>query len=257
MIGGLFNDESGVSETLGYIIIFGIVFTCIGIVIVSGNQIISNTEARTTYQGIQQSFTVLSSDLRKTAFDATPMRTQKIQYTGSMQFSPNDISITVQGTSSRTFTIGSLTFSSDSLLQSIKLEDDAVIESYGVGGNQSIMSQEPRMYISSSGTSNTLMVPIIDMKGASGITTNSTMGGSGVSTIQMSYNSAMSYPITPYPNNTVNIIVNTGNTNAWKNYLSGQFPTATVTTSNNVVTALIPNVNQATVIDYKIGISMS
>ncbi len=250
------TDESGVSETLGYIIIFGIVFTCIGMLVVSGNQAISDAEQRTSFQAIQQSFNVLSSDLRKTAFDAAPMRSIQIKYDGSMQFDPNDVRIAVDTDQGSVYqaNIGSFSFIPGRQNQRLKLENDAVIESYG-SGSQSIMSQEPRLYISNINNYKVLMISLINMEDITGATNTSSLGGTGICTINMRSTGSRQYTL-PTTNKNIIISITTDNTNAWKIYFERKFPGSNPGIAGNVVTATIPNIDQVIVVEYNIGISM-
>jgi hypothetical protein len=253
----LIRDGDAVSETLGYIIIFGIVFMCIGILLVSGNQIISNAEEQTMFQGIEQSFNVLSSDLRKTSFDASPMRTLQIRLDGSMEFSPNDFDLVVTG-SDDTYIIypggpfGSIRFQSARTSKSISLENDAVIKDFSdLGADTSIMSQQPRMYVSDD--SHTLMVSVIYLEGI-----ESGVGGQGVADIKMSYDSITTYSDAP-PGGIVKIKVLTDNKNAWKNYFLEQFKdySPAVSFPGGYVELSLQGISKVEVVEYKINVAMS
>ncbi len=252
------KGDRAVSETLGYIIVFGIVFTCIGILVLSGNQIISNAEDRTMFQGLQQSFSVLSSDLRKTAFDASPMRTLQIKYDGSMHFSQNDFQLLVCNKDKAeifpaTGARGAINFKSSSMQQGLSLENDAVIENYALYSDSSVMSQTPRIYVSGDSVK-TLVVNNINLQGS-----DASMGGSGVATIRLS-----SAGITPYPPSTLSediviFKIKTNNQNAWKNYFTSQFSAynPSFNTSPGEIEVTLTGIDQVQVVVYDINVAMS
>ncbi len=253
---GFVRDRGAVSETLGYVMIFGIVFTCIGILMFSGSQIISDTEERTMFQGIEQSFNVLSSDLRKTSFDASPMRTFQIRYDGTMQFSPGDFDLVVARSDDTPIysggPAGSIRFRSTRTSQSISLENDAVVMNYADNGaDSSVMSQPPRMYVSED--TRTLMVSVIDLEGAGG-----SMGGQGVADIRMGYGGVTLYSDTP-ADHVARIKVKTGNTNAWKSYLAGEFKdySPAINAAGGWVDVTLTGVDEVKVVEYKINVEMS
>ncbi len=251
----LMRDGNAVSETLGYILIFGIVFTCIGILIVSGNQIISNTEERTMFQGIEQGFNVLSSDLRKTSFDASPMRTFQIRYDGSMQFVPDDFDVVVARSDGTPVysggPVGSIRFRSARTPQSISLENDAVVKNYtDYGPDSSVMSRLPRMYVSKD--THTLMVSVVDLEGAGG-----SMGGQGVADVRMQYGGITLYSDTP-ADHAATIKVKTDNTNAWKSYFADAFKdySPVISASGGWVEVTLTGVDEVKVVEYTINVAM-
>ncbi len=73
------SSEQAVSETLGYIIIFGIITACIAMVFVIGSQIITQTQDRANFQSMEQNFEVISSDVSRTAFEASPAMSTRVK----------------------------------------------------------------------------------------------------------------------------------------------------------------------------------
>ena len=72
------KDDKAVSETIGFILIFAIVLTCIGIILLYGNQVLDVTKNENNFQSIQQGFIVLQSDLQQVALEQTPVKTSMI-----------------------------------------------------------------------------------------------------------------------------------------------------------------------------------
>lgn len=263
----LFNDENGVSETVGYILIFGIVFTCIGILLVMGNQIIGSTETQTSFQGIQQSFNVLTSDISQTAFQATPVRTMQVRYDGTLSFIPGGNTITVSrsdGTQTQTYKPGVIRFDSKGLKQNIEIENGALATNFG-DTNNSQLTTTPRMYVAND--TKTLFISIIDLQG------NSTLqGGSGVSNIKLTYlGSNIAAPIDTSGTHQVEFTIKTNSTAAWTTYINSEFanfnPVITIDyTQHPAVITVIMGVNSATsnyridkvtAVSYHIKVQMS
>ncbi|MCD1294136.1 hypothetical protein CUJ83_03900 [Methanocella sp. CWC-04] len=250
---GLFSDERAVSEAIGYVIIFGMVITCIGIVLVSGDQVIKDTEARTSFQGVEQSFNVLASDLTKTALESSPVKTTRIKFDmGSLRLEPDDNMLVVKFPSGGAVPIysgnyGSVRFESSRNDRAISLENGAIVEEYSIS---SIMSKPPRMYYSPD--SKTLMITVIDLKGE-----RAAVGNSALCSIQMKYSGSELIDISG-PENTVEICVMTNATDAWKSYFTNDFtPVMTIQpSSDGWVNATLGNVKRVMIVRYDIDMKI-
>jgi hypothetical protein len=216
--GGIIPDDRAVSETIGYIIIFGIVIAGIGMVFMIGGQILSDTQESASFQGLEQSFEVISSDLKRTAFEESPIMTTrvKIDY-GTLALLPggaSDCEILVKdaGSNSYHMPLGVLKFISDSYGNNISIENGALVKTYnGDGSFASIMSSEPRIFYSM--PTRTLMISVVNLKGEP-----SSYGG-GIDTIRLRYMDS-SMPAFADVAGPVTICIRTNNTNAWNNYFS-------------------------------------
>jgi hypothetical protein len=181
-------DERAVSETLGYIMIFGIVVAGIAMVYLIGSHIIANTQESASFQGLEQSFAVVASDIRSTAFEESPMMTTRVSIDyGVMSLMPEADSgtmIILTGNDSSDVKyvqpIGVLTFNSQTYGKSITLENGALVKMQdGNGAYGSSMALQPRIFFSRS--TNTLMVTVINLKGTYGGYTG------GIGNIQTQY----------------------------------------------------------------------
>jgi hypothetical protein len=72
------RNEDAVSESLGRIMIFGVIMACIALIYINGNAIINDAQESTNFQGMEQGFQIIGSDLRKTAYEESPMMTSRV-----------------------------------------------------------------------------------------------------------------------------------------------------------------------------------
>jgi hypothetical protein len=218
-------DERAVSETLGYVIIFGVVLAGIAMVFLIGSQIINSTQESASFQSIEQSFNVVGSDIRSTAFQESPMMVTRIKVDyGVLSMLPDtasgsEVIITdSSGSLINDTPIGVLTFASEDYGKSITLENGALVKMYGGNGSYgSSMILQPRIFYSNS--TKTLMVTLINLKGDyRGFT-------GGIDNIRSEYISSdiSSHTlVTP----TINIKVRSNYTGAWNDYFLNTLPSA-------------------------------
>ena len=233
MISTLTDDDRAVSESLGYVIIFGVIVSCIALVLLSGNQIINDTEKQTSFNGMKQSFDVIGSDLRKAAYGGTTVITTSVKVdSGSLYMkdaSSSDMRIEVYDDTNFDHykygkDIGAIGYTSDIYGQSIGIENGAVIETYGGNGKTgSIMTSQPRIFYSAA--TGTLMIDVINLDGAS------VSQGGGVARIQTKSEDFSTETFTPSSSN-VEIRVKTDNPGAWNDYFTNG-PKLTVSTADN------------------------
>ena len=212
-------DESAVSETLGYILIFGIVVAGIAMVFLIGSQILADTQESANFQGMQQGFEVISSDLRRTAFDESPIMTTRVKIDygtlAMMSSARSDYRIVIRDSNNNELydmPIGILEFDSSHYGKSISLENGALVTTYENGSYGSIMAKEPRIFYSAS--NHTLLVSTINLEGDD----ISYSGGidnirSGFLNSNMQTNTAIQPPIW--------LCIRTNNTGAWDTFFTG------------------------------------
>jgi hypothetical protein len=254
-----FNDEA-VSETLGYIIIFGIIVACIAMVYMIGSQIIADTQESTSFQGMEQNFEVIGSDLRRTAFEASPVMTTRVQIDhGTLYLQPADVSgsmMVVDFDGNRYVTrLGTLGFQSSKWGKFISLEDGALVKMYsGNGSFGTIMSLDPKMFYS--GSTDTLFLSVLDIKNGGG--TLSTSGG--ISNIQSKYEDSKIFEYTSSDFHDVNICMRTNYTGAWNDYFTTKFDPALVVSDTgdptNWTNATVTGVKRLVIARYNISVSI-
>jgi len=220
-------DERAVSETLGYIMIFGIVVAGIAMVFLIGSNIIANTQESASFQGLEQSFAVVASDIRSTAFEESPMMTTRVNIDyGVLSLMPekseavcnNMIVICGNDLADVKYKqpIGVLTFNSQTYGKSITLENGALVKMQdGNGAYGSSMMLQPRIFYSLS--TNTLMVTVINLKGTYGGYTG------GIGNIQTQYqDDSRMDEFTGLSN--AKICIKTNYTGAWKDFFMNSMP---------------------------------
>jgi hypothetical protein len=254
------KDERGVSETLGYIMIFGVVVAGIAMVYLLGSHIIDNTQESASFQGLEQSFAVISSDLRCTALEESPMMTTrvKIDY-GVLSLLPEDRSgseVVIYGNDSSDLKyeqpIGTLKFNSKTYGKSIALENGALLEMFdGNGTYGSALLQEPRIFYSKS--TNTLMMTVINLKGDYISVTGS------IRNIRTQY---LSNSLNEYAGlSSARICIRTNYTGAWNDYFLNSMPDAskiidTTGDTGNWTNVTFPGIYKMVVIAYDIGVQV-
>jgi hypothetical protein len=110
------SDEVAVSETLGYILIFMIVLTCIAFILLTGNTVLDNAKSQNNFKSMEQGFTVLSSDMKQVALEGTPVKTTRIHMEGgavSADKNSNDLTVVFNSNTYSFPNTGNITFRSD------------------------------------------------------------------------------------------------------------------------------------------------
>jgi hypothetical protein len=162
------SNDLAVSESLGYILIFGVVMACIAVLFITGNQIIADNQKSVSFQSMTQNFNVIQSDLMTTASGSSPVMTTKMNINnGVLSLLPDTMSgskiVTEFNGATDEVPMGKLIYQATND-QAIALEDGAIIMQYGFdGATGSIMSQQPKIYYSPK--MGALMISTIDLTG--------------------------------------------------------------------------------------------
>ena len=77
-------DDSGVSESLGYILVFAIVLTGIAGIVFFGVTMLNDAKDRNNFQNVEQGLTVVQSDLKRVAMEKAPVKTTKMHVEGGV-----------------------------------------------------------------------------------------------------------------------------------------------------------------------------
>mgnify|MGYP005832179885 FL=1 len=251
----LHNNDEAVSESLGYILIFGVVISCIGIMLLSGSQVISDTEKRNSLQAVEQSFNILSSDIKMTAFDSSPIRTDRIKIDGgSILVDSQEPVLTVKYPGSSvlfTDAIGSVVYASDSSDDTIAVENGALIKGYGTSNSQIV--SEPRMYYCQD--TRTLMISVIDISGVP-----SSIGGDTICNLKLK-SSGVAQPIEMISasGDTVTISIKSEYGRAWEQYYTKSFkPNMAVQPGpSGWTTVTLDNVRRVIIVRYDINVEVA
>lgn len=188
--------ESGVSETVGFIIIFGIMMAGIGLVALYGYPTLLNSQEEANIRNMERNMISLQSDVNALVYKSVPYKETTMQVSGGVLsvkkpdpassyfiISDDSGSLIDEGHfSGGKFPPGELHFLSDSGDRSIGLENGAVVYEQSGG---SVMLSEPRWFIASDPISGekTLIITLVqvDIDPSASVTATS-----GISTVQMS-----------------------------------------------------------------------
>lgn len=176
---GIERKEKAVSETVGFVIILGIVMSGIGLVTLYGYPALLDRQADANIKNMEKTLIVLQTDINTLAYKNVPYQETTVQVSGgTLSVAPHHsepyFDITVD-TFHTQFFPGKLRFISEDGGTIIVLENGAVIKRYpGITG--SVMIAEPRWYYDS--PTETLVITLINITG-------SNLAQTGIGTISM------------------------------------------------------------------------
>jgi len=224
-----FNGEWAVSETVGFVIIFGIMMTGIAMVTLFGYPALLNAQADANIRNMERNMIVLQSDVNALVYKSVPYKETTMQVSGGVLSveNPNDdksLSVKVDGVdilnipaSANRFQFGNLLFKSETGLPIISLLNGAVVKRELSG---SVMLSEPRWFFDDA--TKTFVITLIQ------VDSSNNLAKSGICTIRMEI-SPMTIDVTntiikDYVGNPKSVYVNYRDPQsdfyrAWDNYL--------------------------------------
>lgn len=240
------RNEKGVSETVGFIIIFGIVITGIGLVTLYGYPVLLNQQAEANIRNMQKNMIVLQSDINSLTYKNVPYQETSLQVSGgtlmiedpSMDLS----SFSIYNASPpppyfvQDFRPGQLLFISDSEPVEIGLQNGAVVK-WQQGG--SVMISEPRWFFDVD--TGTLVITLIQ------IDSDTNMAQTGIGTVSMNIAQISNNEYNSPGAVTIKYSISGGYPKAWENYFNNFAPTTTSTVS-------IPDVDKLVIKTYKVTV---
>jgi hypothetical protein len=229
--------ELAVSETIGFIIIFGIVMTGIAIVTLYGYPALMQEQENTNIKNMQKNMIVLQSDLKSLTYKNVPYQESVIQVSGGTLLIKNSTDTTPNFNISCStcvppvdveFKPGELYFISSSGMESISLENGGVHIQYWSSPDGSAMLSNPSWYLDK--TCATFVIHLIKMEPASPY-----IAQTGIGTVRMQLVNSSQDPSYDIENKDVRICYNPSLTDnykvAWENYFSS--PDLALTTSGS------------------------
>ncbi|MBN1194821.1 MAG: hypothetical protein JXA08_05685 [Methanomicrobiaceae archaeon] len=223
-----FSDDA-VSESIGFIIIFGLVITGIALVSLYGYPLLLKQQVSSDERTMEQTLLILQNDMKLLSYSNVPYKDTSLRVSGGA------LSVFNTSASQQTFTIrywnttggytetkvyqpGELRYSSDAGTAVISIENGAILKRQQ-DATGSVMLAEPRWFFDS--TTQTLVVFLLSVQA------DTDMSLSGIGNIQMSRTVepaviTMDYPApgqnvsvryTPDPDNDYSV--------AWKQYFTG------------------------------------
>ncbi len=215
--------NSGVSETIGFIIIFGIVMTGIAIVTLYGYPALTQEQANANIKNMEKNMLVLQSDLKSLTFKSVPYQETTMQVSGGtllINENPNPVwpyfTISVPGENIPSFFPGDLRYISSDGMANIALENGAVHIRYWYDSTGSAMLAEPSWFYDT--TKNTYVIHLIRLNASSDF------AQTGIGTVRMQILDPPEQEVIPITGKTVKISYQ-GNPEedymiAWKNYFN-------------------------------------
>jgi hypothetical protein len=247
------GGDGGVSEVLGFLLIFTIIIAGIGLVTLYGYPMLLLQQSSANEKIMEKNMIVLQNDLKSLSYNMVPYSETSLNVGGgaltvyNMSYSPTSSSnFTISDNSGPlvTFQPGDMRYESTSAQTEISLENGAVVMRM-LAENGSTMLAEPRWFYDA--PTGTAVIYLI------GFNTTDVMARSGVGTVAMSLGltNYTVYSIPPggtvtvqyTPNPSVDYSV------AWGNYFTN---TVGMSPVSNEVYAFPPNVNTLVIYRYEI-----
>ena len=245
------SDDRGVSESLGYVLIFAIVLTGIAGIVFVGVTILNDAKDRNNFQNVEQGLGVVQSDLKRVAMEKAPVKTSKLHIEGgslATNFTAAKIRVEFNGNTYQN-TTGEITFqSATSGLKTISIEDAGLWESTGPQSDLGIAP--PRIF--SSPTNGAIIINVIRLNG-----TASAIASAGTTNIVMEYAGNRVIPIhAPAPGD-VTITVSTSYPNAWARFIQDSingFSLSPITVTGDSMQVTISGVSEVIISEHTIDI---
>jgi hypothetical protein len=225
------SNESGVSEAIGFMLIFGMVIVGIGLVTLYGYPLLLKQQVGADEKIMEKNMIVLQNDVKSLAYKTVPFKETSLKigggtltiYNSSAASPSSNISIDNSVVASylppftvnTRFTPGELRYESLSSQTDISLQNGAVVlRPHSEPG--SVMLAEPRWFFDK--VTNTMVINLVEF------TSETIMAKEGIGTVQMSLTGEPYYNETLVPiNGNVTITYNPGATQdysvAWDNYI--------------------------------------
>jgi hypothetical protein len=233
-------EREGVSESIGYLIIFGLVLTGIGLITLYGYPLLMQQQSSANMRNMEQTMIVLQNDVKSLTYKLANFKETALRVSGGSLslygsgYSPakeQRFRITTDGTMDQAdFYPGELRYFSTNDNTVITLENGAVIEK-PLSTNGSFMLADPRWYLDNSSGRRTLVINFMNLTGEN---QNQLLSQAGIGTVRMRLArtnmttrsvdwdplpGGQDITITYYPDNK-GIITPEGYGLAWKTYLT-------------------------------------
>ena len=206
----------GVSEVVGYLLVFSIVVTIVSVIYASGMPMVERTKENSALQSMETVFITLQSNIKKVALAQSPVRTMKlnlIKGSISANKTAGTITITVDG-NDISIQFGNIEYTLGA--RKMIYELGAVIES--TPGGSIIVSDPPIFFTNSSGKAH-VFISVINASGTFS-------AGGGIAEMQIGpYNVSRDTHVyyNSSPVTSLNISVTSQYQDAWDRYLNKEF----------------------------------
>jgi len=226
-------DDQGVSESIGFLLIFSIMIAGIGLVTLYGYPLLLQQQVGAEEKIMEKNMIVLQNDIKSLAYKTVPYKETSLKigggsltvYNSSYSPSSSAITITVSGdTYINSFRPGELRYESVSAQTDISLQNGAVVLRPRIdqgSTNASVMLAEPRWFYDANPITNTgtIVINLIN------ITSDNLMAKEGIGTVRMRM---VGEPYYNYTENVNSIVIDytplgQDYSVAWDNYIKKTF----------------------------------
>jgi hypothetical protein len=229
------SNDRGVSEAIGFMLIFGIVIAGIGLVTLYGYPLLLQQQVGADEKIMEKNMIVLQNDIKSLAYKTVPFKETSLKIGGgsltvyNSSYSPPSSTIEINNgvvasylppyTVNTKFTPGELRYESVSAQTDISLQNGAVVLRPRINKgstNGSLMLAEPRWFFDTN--TNKMVINLIEL------TSDTIMAKEGIGTVQMSLTGEPYYNETFVSvNQNITIVYNPDATQdysvAWDNYI--------------------------------------
>lgn len=235
-------NDSGVSETVGFILIIGILITGITLVSLSGYPALLQEQQNANFRNMERGMISLQSEIKSLVYKNVPYRETTLQVEGGTlvvlnEPDPSGASFTISGVG--VFYPGESIYTTDDQKGAVSLENGAVQQRFVYDPTGSTMLADPR-WVYDAETS-TYIIPLIR------INASESASKAGFTTVQMKLTGYNQVPYTISPGTTVTYHANPedNHNTAWRNYLKDpslhmQFEEGSSDSFNSVFTLVGP-----------------
>jgi len=237
--------EGGVSEAIGYIIIFGLVMTGIGLVTLYGYPVLMQQESSANIRNMEQTMIVLQNDIKSLTYKLVPYKETTLRVSGGTLMLVNRTSMDQSfQITYNTFPVGpdpfipgELRFIAQKENAVISLENGAVIKRE-IGSTGSFMLAQPRWYVDTYSGSDTLIINYIQL---GSLMEKPYLSQTGVGTVRMRHFQTLYWNPTSVNNGIVEITYSHSivdneaydYSQAWRNFLTDSNGLAMTETAPN------------------------
>ena len=215
------NRENGVSETVGFIIIFGIMVTGIGLVTVYGYPMLLQEQQNTNVRNMERLMIVLQNELKSLTYKSVPYQETTLQVSsGTLMIkkippSTPQFIVNWDGTD-HVYYPGEIHFESQDSMTTLALENGAVHTTSWSSPNGSAMLAEPRWFYDE--PSKTFVMTFINLNATDDL------AQTAIGTVRMKLMSADQTVVPNVVGSNVGVTYQGNITNnyniAWRNYFS-------------------------------------
>lgn len=205
------RNEDAVSETVGFILMFGMVIIAIGIIYAFGYPMLQTNMEASVFESSEQTFVVLQSNMKAVAFEQTPVRTMKLKLQSATLAHTNEsfIRLNYSGNTS-TIPLGRIEYIQDQ--KKIIYECGGIFKSYPQ--NNHVLISNPPIYSGTAAGEDIVSVGIIKLQGSAD------SAASGITTLTMEHNSSQLTRVTTPT--TLTLTINSTVAPRWQDYLEEQ-----------------------------------